>query len=82
MESVSRDNGGVWQNAVSPGVLFSQVRKPTLSPGQSASVGDVTAFFGAVGADGFVVVGFPDIRSQRFVIRGARQRFWVRRWSN
>ena len=43
------------QNSVSFCVLFFQVRQPTLSPGQSASVGDITPFFGAVGAYGFGV---------------------------
>jgi hypothetical protein len=55
-----------------------QVRQPTLSPGQSASDGDITPFFGAVSACGFGVVGFPHIRSQRFIIRGTRQQLLQR----
>jgi hypothetical protein len=70
---MSLDNGGVWQNAASLCVLFFQVCQATLNSGQSAMVVDITAFFGAVGANGFGMVGFPDICSQKFVIRGARE---------
>ena len=50
------------QNAVSLCVLFFQVRQPTLSSGQSASVGDIAAFFGLVGAKGFGVIWLQHIR--------------------
>ena len=43
------------QNAVLFCVLFFQVRQPTLSPGQSASVGDIATIFSLVGAEGFGV---------------------------
>ena len=43
------------QNSVSFSCCCFQVRQPTLSPGQSASVGDIAPFFGAVGAYGFGV---------------------------
>ena len=53
--------------------MLIQVRQPTLSTGQSASVGDITPLFGAVGRYGFGVVRFADIRSQRFMMHGSRQ---------
>ncbi len=53
------------QNAVSFCVLFFQVRQPTLSPGQSASVGDIAAFFELAGAEGFGVIWQQHIRCCR-----------------
>ena len=57
VESWSLDIRTDLQNAALPRVLLFQVRQPTQSSGQSASVGNISPFFVATGAAGFGMVG-------------------------